>query len=234
MLAVKRLLIASIVIAVAALLLRISFTHSTGQAAGERKAQEKSAPARTESSGGAVPSIEKIPWAGRSNIGVPGPQDSESTAMLNVPGFPSILLGSRSSAPWEKTIDAIADRTDLADAVKARFLITMLAGLPEEALTKAAEEAVVRLPDSDYRAVVMPTLVNPQTHGLAMSVLFADLMERPGSISMPILLAIAKDARHPYAPFARENLELLLDRDFGSDWTKWDAAIRERLRSQGR
>lgn len=147
------------------------------------------------------------------------------------PGLPPILLGSRSGAPWEKTIDAIADRTDLSDAGKARFLIQMLPGLPNEAVTKAAEDAVTRLADADYRSVLLPTLTNPKTHGMAMSVLFADLMQRPDSIALPILVSIAEDSKHPYSESARDNLQFLLKQDFGDDWLKWNEAIRVHLRS---
>ena len=82
--------------------------------------------------------------------------------------------------------------------------------------------------------VALPVIANPQTHGAVANVFFADLMERPDAITLPALLRIAQIQNHPYAKFARENLRLLLDQDFGSDWPKWDAAIRTALTRKGK
>ena len=60
-----------------------------------------------------------------------------------------------------------------------------------------------------------------------MSVLFADLMERPDSIALPALLAIARQPAHPYAATALDNLRLLLGANYGSDWRKWNEAIQD-------
>ena len=110
----------------------------------------------------------------------------------------------------------------------------MLPGLPPEVLARAAEEAATRLPNANYVAALRPTLINPQTHGMAMSVLFSDLMQRPEAITLPILVSIAQEPKHPYALSARDNLQLLLRQDFGNDWAKWNEAIRVRLASPTR
>lgn len=133
------------------------------------------------------------------------------------------------NVPAEMQIEAIARRTDVPDGLKARALLQMLPGLPEEALAKAADEAASRLPDSDYAAVLLPVVVAPGTHGTAMRVLFADLMERPDAITLPALLTIARNPAHPYATAAHDNLELLLGADFGRDWRRWDVEVRQRL-----
>ena len=64
-------------------------------------------------------------------------------------------------------------------------------------------------------------MINPQTHGMVLSVLFDDLLERPDEITLPVLLTIARTPTHPLAPEARDNLELLLGTNFGADWMKW-------------
>ena len=83
-----------------------------------------------------------------------------------------------------------------------------------------------------YNAVALPMVVNPQTHGSGESVLFADLMERPDSITLPALLRIARIPNHPYAKFAHDNLDLLVGEDFGADWPKWDAAVQKTLTAE--
>ncbi len=159
------------------------------------------------------------------------PPGAEPGVTLNVQGLAPIPLTGRNGAPWEKTIEAVSGRTDLSDTAKARALIAMLPRLPPEGLARAAEEAVTRLPDADYATALRPTLIAPQTHGMAMSVLFADLMQRPDSIALPILVTIAQDPKHPYSQNARENLQFLLRQDFGNDWARWNEAIRNRIGS---
>jgi hypothetical protein len=156
----------------------------------------------------------------------PNPPRTAPGVTLHVPELPPILLDRGNDAPSDKKIDAMTQRTDLSDTARARMLIAMLPALPEKVLARAAEEAVTRLPDADYTAALRPTLINPQTHGMAMSVLFADLMQRPNAITLPILVSIAQDSNHPYAQHARENLQFLLGQDFGADWAKWNEAIR--------
>ncbi len=145
-----------------------------------------------------------------------------------VPEFAPILLRS-DDVPAEVQIEAFLRRTDVPDRLKARALIQMLPGLPEEGLTRAAEEVANRLPDADYATMLLPTVLDPKTPGLAMSVLFADLMERPDAITLPSLVTIARNPEHPYAPSARDNLALLLEKDFGGDWSAWEKEIRLRL-----
>jgi hypothetical protein len=132
-------------------------------------------------------------------------------------------------APADVQIETITRRADLPDPLKARVLIQMLPALPEEALARAAEEAASRLPDADYAAVLLPIVREPRTHGAAMGVLFADLMERPDAIALPTLLAIARQPAHPFSATARENLALLLGTSYAEDWPRWETEIRKRL-----
>lgn len=213
------------------MLLNFPFTRATRHAANNSAPQEKQTRTETHPTQSPIASVVEIPKARTPDILPPYPPRPEAGVSLKVPGLAPILLAGRNSAPWEKTIDAVIERTDLSDAVKARSLIQMLPGLPAEVLARAAEEAATRLSDADYTNVLRPTLANPQTHGMAMSVLFADLMQRPGSIALPILASIAQDPKHPYSQNARENLQFLLRQDFGSDWAKWNEAIRNRIGS---
>jgi hypothetical protein len=75
-------------------------------------------------------------------------------------------------------------------------------------------------------------LINPGTYGLALAAMWSDLMERPDDIALPTLLTIARNPAHPFAKNATENLEWLLGQNFGTDWQRWDAAIRERTRKR--
>lgn len=152
-----------------------------------------------------------------------------TTSLPKVHPDPAPIHVTSTDTPADVQIETIARRADLPDPLKARVLIQMLPALPEEALARAAEEAASRLPDADYAAVLLPVVREPRTHGAAMSVLFADLMERPDAITLPALLAIARQPAHPYSGAARENLELLLGANFANDWPRWETEIRKRL-----
>ena len=165
----------------------------------------------------------------------PAPPTAEEirTAAVFTPEFPSGDAGpallpalplQRGELPWEAQLRAVLERPDLSEPAKSRLLLEMVPLLPVEGRQTAAEEAVKRLPDSEYR-IAQPAIKNPAMDALALSVLFSDLMERPAQIKLPTLLEIARTPQHPFASSARDNLELLLGEDFGADWNRWNAAV---------
>ena len=142
-----------------------------------------------------------------------GPAAKEDTAAMNEPApqQPPELALEEGLLPWEARLRQVL-ATTRSPRDQARLLLALLPSLPPEAITSATEQALQRVRDADYNAVVLPTLENPQTHGAAMSALFADLLERPREISVPALRTIAADPAHPFAASAREDLEVLARR----------------------
>ncbi len=125
----------------------------------------------------------------------------------------SQLNFSKGPLGWELQLkETIARAGEGTPAAKA--ILSLLAYLPEEALETATEQAMERLSNSDWRSAAQPILANAQTHGRVLSVLFADLMERPKEISLPVLSQLANNAVHPLATFALDNLKLLIGDDF--------------------
>ena len=171
----------------------------------------------------------------RDAIRVPVDEETPGSepAAPEPPLAPKLPL-ERGKLAWEQTIESVTGAGNLSQTAKAQRLLSLIPSLPENGLAAAAEEAMNRLPDADYNAVALPVVANPQTHGSVESILFGDLMERPDAITLPALLRIAQIPNHPYAKFARENLDLLLGEDFGADWVKWDAAVRKTLASEGK
>ena len=138
---------------------------------------------------------------------------------------PPPLALSTGALAWEQQL---ADAATGHDATgKARALFALLDRLPEEALAATAEQAVAQLPDKDYATTALPLVTDAKTHGQVLTVLFADLMERPDAIALPALLTIARNEAHPYSPPALDNLRLLLRADHATDWAKWESAVRE-------
>lgn len=133
--------------------------------------------------------------------------------------------------PWEARIRTILTREKETDIEKAIELFRLLPTIPAEGAETCAEEAVKRLPNAEYRHA-QAAVSNPGTYGLALGILFADLMERPDHWRLPTLVAIARNSAHPYASPARDNLQLLLGQDLGEDWNRWETAVREKLKTE--
>lgn len=129
---------------------------------------------------------------------------------------------------WEKQIADVAN-AQRSPADKARAIFAMLPTLPAEALETATRESIERVSNVNYAAVALPILINPQTNGRVLSVLFEDLLDRPQAIALPALLDVAQNEKHPFAQPAKEDLELLLQTNHGRDWSKWLAAIQQQV-----
>lgn len=176
----------------------------------------------------------------RSNPATPkGEPASEQSAVIvqtppiidpetDMPLIPPLPLQTGELA-WEASIRSVLSREKTTEAEKAIGLFQLLPGMPAEGAETCAEEAVKRLPNTEYRHA-QAVVTNPGTYGLALGVLFTDLMERPDNLRLPTLVSIARNAAHPYAEPAHSNLELLLGQDFGQDWARWESAIREKIK----
>ncbi|MEO8353327.1 MAG: hypothetical protein ABI680_16485, partial [Chthoniobacteraceae bacterium] len=141
--------------------------------------------------------------------------------------LPSLPLQA-GELPWETTLRQVIATPGLTDSQIGKRLLDLLPALPVQAREAATEEAITRISNADY-SLVIPTLTNPQTHSLTHAVLLTDLMERPDSIRLPTLLRIARTPQHPLAAHALDDLDGLLGQNFGTDWGRWDAAIRADL-----
>lgn len=128
------------------------------------------------------------------------------------PGTPPKIAFSSGPLGWELQLKEA--RNKAVDGTSAAVAIfRMLSYLPEEALETAVEQALEKLPDKAWAATAGPFLANPASHVRVLSVLFADLMERPQAISLPALAGLAKDPSHPFTSFAFDNLRLFLGED---------------------
>jgi hypothetical protein len=144
------------------------------------------------------------------------------------PGSPPPLKLESGTLPWEKQVVAIVQNQN-PDNMKAQELLALLPSLPEDALAPVTAQALELVRDSDYVMTALPLLLAAQTHGAVVSELFRDLMERPDTIVLPTLLAIARLSEHPYATAAHDNLNLLLGQELESNWAAWENAINQRL-----
>lgn len=133
-------------------------------------------------------------------------------------------------ADWEVKIDQVL-QAKVDEAQTARMLINLLPTLPADGQPDAAQHISNLVLDENYKEV-LPLLRNPALPEEVHDVFVTDLLNRDDRIKLPALLEIAKIPNHPYHEEARTDLEVFLDEDYGADWPKWDAALKEYLRKQ--
>jgi hypothetical protein len=148
---------------------------------------------------------------------------------------PAPVVKSAPPAEWEIKIDAILranpDNSDAANSATAQTLINLLPTLPPEGQTEAAQHISNLLSDKDYNRV-LPIVKNPTMTEDVLDVLVTDLMNRDDTVKLPTLLEIAKIPNHPHHEEAATDLQIFLDEDYGTDWAKWDAKLKEYLKKQ--
>lgn len=134
---------------------------------------------------------------------------------------------ARPLAEWEVKIDQ-ALRADIGETETAQLLINMLPTLPADGQAEAAQHISNLLLDKDYNRV-LPLIRNPNLPEEVLDVFMTDLMNRDDSVKLPVMLDIAKIPNHPHREEAHTDLEIFLDEDYGTDWAKWDSAMKTYL-----
>lgn len=136
----------------------------------------------------------------------------------------------RPLADWELRIDEVL-RSNADEAQTAQILINLLPTLPPEGQEEAAQHISNLILDENY-SKVLPLVKNPNLPEEVLDVFVTDLMNRDDATKLPALLEIAKIPNHPHHEEALTDLEIFLDEDFGSDWGRWDTAMKNYLKKQ--
>ena len=131
---------------------------------------------------------------------------------------------------WEVKIDQVL-RANADESQTAQLLINMLPTLPKEGQAEAAQHITNLVLDKDYSRI-LPLVKNPALSEEVLDVFVTDLMNREDPVKLPALLEIAKIPNHPHHEEAASDLQIFLDEDYGSDWPKWDAAMKSYLKKQ--
>ena len=131
-------------------------------------------------------------------------------------------------ADWdEKVNDILGPEGD--EKEKAKKLIELFPHLPPDGQEEVAHHISNLVADEDY-APLSQFVTNSALPEAVLDVFVEDVFNRPNAIKLPLLLDIAQDPQHPRASEAKDVLELFLEEDFGSDWTKWHAKMDQWLK----
>jgi len=129
---------------------------------------------------------------------------------------------------WEDKIDEILT-SDGEDSDKTKKMIEMFPRLPEDGQAEVAQHLSNLVADENY-APLGKFLKDPKLPEAVLDVLLADLLNRPNSVKLPLLLDVAREPQHAKATEAKDLLELFLEEDYGTDWPKWQAKMEEWLK----
>lgn len=139
-------------------------------------------------------------------------------------GKPDASAGSSSepamSTSSERISEIIADPSlDFAGA--SAQLVKLLPDLDEDGQEEAGHH-IVNLTDDEGLVQLAPMLVENRMPSPALEVVYAELLNRPHPVGMPILASIADRKDHPKKTDAVETLEFLYGQPpAGVKWADW-------------
>jgi hypothetical protein len=140
---------------------------------------------------------------------------------------PPLTMKKDGLALWEIKIDE-ALRSNAETPAIAQMLLQQINGMPGEGQFASARHIVNLLPDKDY-LTVLPYVQNTRLDPGFQEVVVAESLNRSDEVKLPVLLAAARTPNHPMAEIAKSTLGFLLENNFGEDWGRWEAAVKEAL-----
>jgi hypothetical protein len=120
------------------------------------------------------------------------------------------------SAAWEDKLDDILG-SDEDDTNRIAQLFAMFPNLPEDGQEEVAQHLSNLVPDDNYSQLGQ-LLLNAQLPQSVLDVLMSDVLNRPNSVKLPLLLQVAQNSSHPEAAEAKDLMELYLDEQDPAQW----------------
>jgi hypothetical protein len=151
----------------------------------------------------------------------PAPVESEAAEIAEVP-----------LQPWEQAINQILE-SDEANFQAAARLGSLLPTLPLEGQVEAAQHMVNLTDDENYQTASAMVL-NPATPSDVVDVVFADALNRPNSIKLPLLVAILRVPGHRQRTEALSTLQVFTGEDLGDNPEAWNAYVQNFLANEAR
>ena len=139
------------------------------------------------------------------------------------PGAPGEL-----TADWSAKLDDVLGSTD-DESKKAEQLLGIWKNLPEDGQVEIMQHISNLLPDEKFSALAQ-TFTNAATPEAVLDIIMTDTLNRPNGLKLPVLLDVARTPGHPKAEEARDILEVFVDADHGTDWAKWEKAVKDWLK----
>jgi len=159
------------------------------------------------------------PGAGSNSVTGAGASTQPGTSAANpTNGIPD----------WEDKVDAILI-SEGEDADKAKKMMEMFPKLAPDAQEEVAHHLSNLTPDEEYTPLGN-LLTNSALPEAVLDVFMEDVLNRPNTVKLPLLLQVAQNPVHPGAQEAKDVLELFLEQDYGTDWATWQTKMQDWLK----
>ena len=109
-----------------------------------------------------------------------------------------------------------------ADA--ANSILASWKDLSEPGRTAAAQHLANLVADEQFQPVAN-ILLDLKSSQEVQSILFADILNRQDSLKWPLIMKVLETKGHPLSQEARTILTVVLGRDYGDDWAKWQDRV---------
>lgn len=164
----------------------------------------------------------------KTNVDPAPTRASVRTRATNSPTVEVAVATTNLITDWEDRVgNILIDDTEVDE--KARKMLELLPSFPEAGQVETAGHISNLLRDEDY-AKFGAYLTNTASPAGLQDVVLADVLNRPSEIKLPLLLETARNPANAKAGEAKEMLELYLEEDYGTDWSKWDEAMKKWLK----
>jgi hypothetical protein len=141
---------------------------------------------------------------------------------------PATAASTNLITDWEDKLDNILG-ADGEDSDKVKQLLEMFPRLPEDGQVEVAQHLANLTSDEDFGSLGK-YLTNSTMPEAVLDVLMSDLLNRPNSVKLPLLVNVASDSQNPKAGEAKDLLELFLEEDYGTDWNTWQTKVTQWLK----
>jgi len=149
----------------------------------------------------------------------------ESTKLTPTP----VRSTATPAANWQVGVsDALGSGVSTPE--QAKSLLAQFPNLPPAGQFETAHHISNLLPDNAY-GTWASYLTNSSVSPEARDVIYADLLHRPNSIKLPLLLQLARSPSSSKAAEAAQLLRATLREDYGSDWSVWQLRVQAWLKA---
>jgi hypothetical protein len=117
-----------------------------------------------------------------------------------------------------------------ADA--ANSILASWKELSDPGRTAAAQHLANLVADEQFQPVAN-ILLDLKSSREVQDILFADILNRQDSVKWPLIMKVLETKDHPLSQEARTILTVVLGRDYGDDWSKWQDRVDRDLLKKG-
>jgi hypothetical protein len=137
------------------------------------------------------------------------------------------MLAEVPMQPWEAAINRILE-SDEENAQVAAQLMALAPSLPPDGQVEAVQHMVNLTDDESYQnAAAM--LLNPATAEDVAEVIYSDVLNRPNTVKLPVMVSILRTPGHRLRDETLSTLQIFLGEDLGDNPEAWNAAVQNYL-----